>query len=325
VPVPQYRTSYTVTRRSRAGEHEGDMEGSTHAVTGVLAGAGIGLLELWAGGGHPHGLAAAAGAGRCLLYGALAGGFALLPDSDHPKASFAYSLGAVSHGISHLVAVLSGGHRQGMHSLAGIGLMALVTQVLAVWVDTRWSLGALAFLMALCVTAGLTATGFARHGLDAVLLGCALSGLAVVTVRADLWWLVALGMALHIAEDLFTGHGTALAWPASRRRFGGNMKQPAPKRAPSGRAPRAGSPGRSRRPVTPGSPGRPVRRARGPVSMCLACLTDDCEACKGRGCGCPQPATSHPGRKPGAGPRPVAAGDLDAMPPVDPASDTPPF
>jgi membrane-bound metal-dependent hydrolase YbcI (DUF457 family) len=299
-----YRTSYTVKARSRAGEHEGDMEGTTHASTGFLLGAGVTLLATAAG---AHGTPVADGIGRDLLYGALTAGFALLPDADHPKASFAYAAGPLSHGISHLVAVLFGGHRQGMHSLAGIGVVALAAESGAVWWPNRWALAGLAAFIAICVAAGLSATGFARRPGRALLAGCLLAGLAAAepSVRPDLWWLAAMGMALHILEDLYTGHGTALAWPLTNRRYGGDRRQPAARR-PARKRP-AGSRGTSARRPSGSRPvsGRPPAR-RGPQVMCPSCWVGECDACKGQGCACPQPGTSHPNRvkrKPTAGPR----------------------
>jgi membrane-bound metal-dependent hydrolase YbcI (DUF457 family) len=286
------------------------VEGSTHAATGFLMGAGIGLLTQI--GTHAHGIAVADNIGRDLMYGVLAAGFALLPDADHPDATFAHAAGALSHGTSHLVAVVFGGHRQGFHSLFGIALMAVVTAACTLWYPNKWALGGLALFIAVCVVAGLKATGFLRHGgrgrnrhrgaLRRALIGCSIAAAAIVTVRADLWWLVALGMALHVFEDEFSGHGCALLWPLTNRRFGGDGHQPARdrKRPATGRRPRSGyqkAKARAARPVSPASPARPaLSSGNGAISMCLRCLAENCEACKGQGCKCPQPATSHPSR-----------------------------
>jgi membrane-bound metal-dependent hydrolase YbcI (DUF457 family) len=293
------------------------MEGTTHATTGLLLGAGVGALGVI--GTHAHGAAVGAEVGRVLLYGALTAGFALLPDADHPKATFAYSAGALSHGTSHVVAAAFGGHRQGFHSLFGIGLMALVTASCANWWPNRWALGGLAVFIAVCVVAGLKASGFMRHAsrrarfgdsARRAFVGCGIAALAVAYVRADLWWLVALGMALHVFEDEFSGHGCALLWPFINRRFGGDGHQPA-KRAPSSTYREARGQKRQghrgarpefqkakrqalRGPAAPKAPSRP---RQGPQSMCLRCMVGECEDCKGQGCGCPQPASSHPVRR----------------------------
>jgi hypothetical protein len=137
--------------------------------------------------------------------------------------------------------------------------------------------------------------GHRYHGgsFQRALAGCAIAGLAVAFVRSDLWWLVALGMALHIFEDLFSGHGTALAWPFTSRRFGGDGRQPAARAA--GRA--AGSTSRppvarrpaSRRPADRADSPRPANRGPRPSkAMCLHCLLGECPECTDRGCGCPE-------------------------------------
>lgn len=331
--APGYRTSYHVPAKDKSGEHEGDMEGTTHAATGALLGAGVALLSA---AGHSRGVPVYEAVGRDLLYGALTAGFALLPDADHPRASFAYSAGPVSHGIAHLVAVLFGGHRQGMHSLFGIGVVALGTESCAVWWPNNWALGGLAFMIMLCTAAGLCATGFARHphlkkrrsglhlgGMSSLFYGGVLAAVAVADplYRPDLWWLAAMGMALHIFEDEFTGHGCGLLWPLTRKRFGGDGHQPA-KGAKAPKTPYREARDRAARPVTPRAPSapRPSRRpVRGPVSMCPHCWVGECESCKGQGCKCPQPATSHPGRAP-VGKPPVPSYVVP-----DPADDLPPF
>ena len=231
--APGYRTYWHVPARSRAGEHEGDMEGTTHAATGMLAGAGIGLL-LHAG-GHHHGIIVWEDAAQDVLFGMVTAGMALLPDADHPRASFAYSAGFISRGLSHLVAVLFGGHRAGMHSLAGVALFTALAQTGAVWVPGVWVKVATGAVVAMLIAAGLSATGFAR-GWTALASG-ALAAYAVLHfVPGGLWWMVALGMSIHIAEDMCTGHGVALLWPVYRGRIGGDGRQPAKSRQPPGAA-----------------------------------------------------------------------------------------
>lgn len=274
--VPGYRTTHTVSRPDRAGEHRGDMEGTTHAATGFLAGLGFGVL-VHVGSGLPAGAAA----GQDVLFGLVTAGMALLPDADHPKASFAHAAGGISHGISHLVTTLMGGHRQGMHSVVGVVLLTLVTASCADWWPNKWSLAGLALLVAICTAAGLRATGFLRRRGEAFIAGSAVAAASVYFIRADLWWLVMLGMALHIFEDEFTGHGCALAWPFTSRRFGGDGRQPAARRPVSPRP--------SRRPAERG-PDQPRTRT-GPVPsrpMCLQCIVGECGECTDRGCGCPQ-------------------------------------
>jgi len=223
------------------------MEGATHAASGVIAGTAMGFIT-HAGPWSPAELAGHAfpalplRAGHIALYAAALGGLALLSDADHPDASFAHAAGPVSMGISHLVTVLFGGHRQGMHSVPVLALWALLTQTLAVWAPTQGGRAFIGVFLVICIAAGLRATGFARSAFGALLAAALVAWCALKFDPGALWWLFALGMALHITEDEFTGHGCALWWPFSRRRVGGTQeraKSPA-KRATATRTPAKG-------------------------------------------------------------------------------------
>lgn len=312
--------------RSRAPQREccrpkkvDEIEGTTHAATGLLLGAGVGLLTSVP---HAHGAVMVQNIGHDVMYAFLVAGAALLPDADHPKATFAYTAGPISHGLSHVIAVLSGGHRQGMHSFAGIGFMALATEALGVWFPSRLTWGILAALLAMCVAGGLAATGFARHGLEALLLGCALAAVAVLYVRTDLWWIMALGMALHVLEDMCTGHGTALFWPLSRHRIGGDGRQPA-RRAPSARRPKSEFQRAKARAVRgPVAPKPPVRPSTAVRPTCPACWTGRCDECRDRACGCPERGADVHQLRPKR--RAAGAEAVPVLPPA-PEDDPPPF
>jgi membrane-bound metal-dependent hydrolase YbcI (DUF457 family) len=303
----------------------GTVDGSTHAATGFLAGAGIGILSTW---GHLHGAAAWEGAGHDVLLGFVTAGLALLPDADHPQASFAYAAGGLSHGVSHLLSVLFGGHRAGMHSVFGVGLFSLLAALAGIAFPNRWALGVMAALLAICITAGLRATGFARRKGGALLAGCILAGVAVALVRGELWWLVILGMGLHIFEDEFTGHGCALLWPFSRHRIGGDGGQPAKDRAPARKPPRKHAAGH--RPAPHPALSRalkgPAKTTSGPYkppatfwpSICSDCLTGEHGDCRDRGCQCKARGCAHPLR-PGTKALPAAP------PPAQPDDGTYPF
>jgi membrane-bound metal-dependent hydrolase YbcI (DUF457 family) len=297
------------------------VEGTTHAATGLLLGVGAGLLTSVP---HAHGAAVAGNIGHDLLFGVLTAGFALLPDADHPDATFAHSAGGLSHGASHVIAALFGGHRQGFHSFFGAGVMGLITASCTLWQANRYALGGYALFLAVCVVAGLKATGFMRHrgggSLDRAVAGCGIAALAVLYARQDLWWLVMLGMGLHVLEDEFTGHGCALLWPLSHRRFGGDGRQPARRRSP-GRRPKSeyqrARERAQRRPVAPGPPAGPARPAVKPT--CPACWLGNCPECKDRGCSCPERGV-HLKR-----PKRGAAAAVEPVPLPAPEDDIPPF
>lgn len=308
-------------RTARKTEEARWMDGSTHAATGFLAGIGIGAA-LYAGGRHT-GAQTVDDIARTACFGLTAMGLALLPDSDHHDASFAHAAGPLSWVLAHVIGLLFGGHRQGMHSIFGVALFCGLTE-LAVTHPSRWSLGILAAVLAICIAAGLKATRFARHHGEALVFGCAIAGLSVVLVRPDLWWLCALGMGLHIAEDELTGHGCALLWPVSRRRIGGDGRQPAADRTAQTAAAAAAS--KTARPVrTARTPKPEPARALTPKlepgqkmawvsdGVCLACATRAHGDCDDKTCGCLR--GQHPSRPGWVSPVPRAVVPLPETPP----------
>src|SRR3954465_3160274 len=82
------------------------------AVTAALPAFGPGIAPL-----EPAGVLA--GAMVCA-------GAALLPDADHHNATIAHSLPPLSNAVCAGVGTLSGGHRQGTHSLIGIAVFTLI-------------------------------------------------------------------------------------------------------------------------------------------------------------------------------------------------------
>jgi len=300
-----YRTSYTVKRLSKAGEHPGDMEGTTHAASGLAAGLAIGLA---APGPWQHRL------GPALVQGLVVAGFALLPDADHPRATFAWTGSWITRGVAHLIAVLFGGHRQGMHS---VPVTALLTGLAAwlVWLHpvrpAQYVAGA---FTAVCVAGGLIATGFARQGFIPLAIGGAVAGYVVLKDPAALAWMLPLGMGIHIAEDCCTGYGCGLLWPITRRRFLGSKPRVvlSTKRARSrpGKA-RGGRPAsRAPAPSRP-APARTAAWKPGPMwtEMCLDCLDGE-HNCKDRCCRCTRCIKIR---------RPAP------LPDPDPAGENPPF
>src|SRR3974390_282609 len=189
---------------------ECELEGTTHAASGMIAGA---ALAFAVPGPWQHHLALAA------VQGLAVGGLALAPDIDHPRATFAWTAGPLSRGVSHLAAVAFGGHRPGLHRIpatAALSGLALWTVGVAHCRPAAWAFGA---FLAVLVAGGLIAPGFARQGPVALLAGAGLAWYVVTRDPGAPAWMIALGMGLHIAEDCCTGYGTALLWPFRRRRY----------------------------------------------------------------------------------------------------------
>jgi membrane-bound metal-dependent hydrolase YbcI (DUF457 family) len=289
------------------------MDGATHAATGFLAGLAVTLPLTYCS--HQSGAPLAEHLGRDFLSGLAAGAFALLPDADHPQASFARSADFISRGVSGFIAAVSGGHRNGMHSFAfGVPLTALACAAACLWAPGLYPHLALGALLTLCVTAALVCTGFRKRGLRSLAYGLAFSAAAVHWIGPDLWWLAVLGMTVHIAEDETTGHGCALLWPLYPKRIGGDGKQPAQRRKPRSGFRQAAEDAGLADPKTPrpkSSPGwqevtppgaRVPRAAKAAVgyhpltwhAVCGDCLAGECGGCSDKDCRCPQKRAPHP-------------------------------
>ena len=180
--------------------------GRTHAASGgfafaasapLLSGLGVDLSPV----GLAVGVVAAAGA-------------ALLPDLDHPSSTVARALGPLSGALARMVAVISGGHRQGTHSLVGVAMFT----VLAVLADQAGTAGrtVVAVLLLVLASAGL----HLRLSRPPILhlAACAVVGFVLVSVSPAvsggvLPAAVAVGAATHLLGDALTREGIPVLWP----------------------------------------------------------------------------------------------------------------
>lgn len=87
------------------------------ALTHALSGAALWLVAA------PL-VAPAASAGQLAVGSAVAAGWALAPDLDHPDATVARRLGPPGQALARLVAAVADGHRGGTHSLLAVALAA---------------------------------------------------------------------------------------------------------------------------------------------------------------------------------------------------------
>lgn len=184
------------------------MMGRTHALTGAIAGLALcqPVPELTAL--------------HTLTVAAVTAGAALWPDMDHPQSTAANAVGPVTRIPAALISVISGGHRNGTHSLIGIAAAGVVTIgaaliggfVLGLWVAFLVAIGTGSLL-------GRSRPAMAGHVLVFLLIG----GLATTTAVFDpprtgiIVAAVMLGFAVHIAGDVITEEGCPLLWPAKPR------------------------------------------------------------------------------------------------------------
>jgi hypothetical protein len=139
------------------------MMGRTHALSGLVAGVAAG--HFWWHLDAPH-LAVAA---------AVTAGAAVLPDIDHPDGSVAYSFGFVTKGFAWVIGHVSGGHRHGTHSLAGIAAFTGAAYVAEHYRRTLGGKIALGLLLVLVLAAGLRALKIGGHFGDPLAIGGSVS------------------------------------------------------------------------------------------------------------------------------------------------------
>ena len=193
------------------------MMGTHHAISGAAAwvaltstAASLPTLSLYPLG--PVGIA---------LGAVVCAGAALLPDADHHSATIAQSLPGVGRVATTVVSLVSGGHRNGTHS---------VLAVFGVLYGTRWLsrigwstavYGSMASIASAVVVAVLLAFSLkvlnaAKRWRTAWLLGSIISIIVSWLAPTQWEWLplcVAVGWITHLAGDFLTTGGLPLFWP----------------------------------------------------------------------------------------------------------------
>lgn len=184
------------------------MEGRSHALSGLVAGAAVGSLILHE---RPAPLA--------LLCG-LAAAYALAPDLDSCGSTEARSFGFVTYGLAWFVRLISGGHRHGTHSALGVTAFTAVAWAACLF-RHDWP-GRI--ILGLILAAGIASAADALRPGPATFEGI----LGIGTAAAMVWTgyglalvplAAAIGCAAHLAGDCLTLHGCPLLWPATMRDF----------------------------------------------------------------------------------------------------------
>ncbi|TLK49759.1 metal-dependent hydrolase [Glutamicibacter sp. V16R2B1] len=146
-------------------------------------------------------------------------GAAMLPDADHPSATIARSLPPISNLVTRLVCTISGGHRNGTHSLLGVGAFALLAWVLDKWSIHTAGLGVVypgaAVFAVLLISFAVKTMKFMPALLCWViaLAGAAFVGMNAPDERSWFFLAVVLGAGVHLLGDMLTIGGVNLLWP----------------------------------------------------------------------------------------------------------------
>jgi len=197
------------------------MLGRDHALSGAFAFAALGPTLHVTGSHLAAGVLLTAGAG-------------VLPDIDHPDSTIARSFGFLTESFAWFVARISGGHRHGTHSLAGIAVFSIGALAAGAYQlsGTRvggpggglvgghaafsWHMVPAGLFLALLYSAALRALQIGGHhgdllGIAAALVTC-FTGADLTRLPVGSWHVpllatvTALGCAAHIAGDELT-HG----------------------------------------------------------------------------------------------------------------------
>ncbi|NUP74407.1 MAG: metal-dependent hydrolase [Sinomonas sp.] len=154
-------------------------------------------------------------------------GAALLPDADHGSATIAHSLPPVSRWVCEGVGAVSGGHRNGTHSLLGIAVFTALAWAAGQWTVEVPQFGAVSagagLVSLLLVAFAAKVLGILPDGVRKLPWALALPLAAFIALFAPHehdWFplAVALGCAVHIAGDMLTTGGCNLLWPIAFRR-----------------------------------------------------------------------------------------------------------
>lgn len=213
------------------------MMGRSHAVTGAFAFQGA-LVWSATTPYFPHDL------GSQVLGTIVCTGAALLPDIDHEKATVSNTYGPVTRAISEVIQWAAGGHRNGTHSIFGIGLLGASAQAAVTYQHVPgWPM--VVSKIWLCLLLILASAGAVRllkidgYVDDFAPIPVSAALVAFEPVPLDFVPLaLVLGAAVHVAGDMLTNGGCPLFWPLvpkkgktsrSKKRGGGGTKR-GPKR-----------------------------------------------------------------------------------------------
>jgi membrane-bound metal-dependent hydrolase YbcI (DUF457 family) len=156
-----------------------------------------------------------------LIGGMTTAGTALVCDWDHRHSTVAQSLPPVSNAVAVGIEKLSGGHRQGTHSLLGASVFVVLAAVASQFqVSTAvgtLSVGAGVLCMFMINLAAKALKLFPKSGwLSNWIFALVMAGLVTWFAPEQWSWLplsMMAGVVVHILGDLVTTGGVPLLWP----------------------------------------------------------------------------------------------------------------
>lgn len=146
-------------------------------------------------------------------------GAALLPDADHHRATIARSLPPISSMFTRFIGQVSGGHRNGTHSIIGMAFFILIAWLANGWAVTTAALGtvypAAALFAVLLISFAVKSLKFMPPLLCWIIALAAGMFVGMNAPEANQWFLVAVavGVVVHVLGDMLTIGGCNLLWP----------------------------------------------------------------------------------------------------------------
>ena len=191
------------------------MMGGHHAASGAAAWVAIASTGPYALGWYPLDPTG-------IVIGAMAtAGTALVCDWDHRASTVAHALPPLSNLVARGIENVSGGHRQGTHSVLGAAFFVLLATLAGqLQVQTQWgllSVGAGLLCMFMINIAAKALKLFPKFGvLSNWIFALVMAGLVTWFAPHQWTWLpisMLTGVLVHIVGDMITTGGVPLLWP----------------------------------------------------------------------------------------------------------------
>ncbi len=162
--------------------------------------------------------------GQVALGALVAAGAGMVPDLDQRGSTIGRTYGPLTNVAARVIGAVSGGHRNGTHSLIGVAVFTAVAYLAAEHGGPlRWVL----LWVLLGVACRAYGVGVPGHRALTSLIHAVTMGVltaAVLAAGVDLTMILVAGMFLgtlsHVVADMLTPQRCPLLWPVSKARYG---------------------------------------------------------------------------------------------------------